>query len=128
MVDGGFPYARSGHLSEEIMKHAKAQGRGSRNEANAKKLLRKAIRSLFERLEDRRLLSGSVQLQTQPEGVWVDDNWSFAPGGDVGDPGLSSGDTVQESTDGAMHTFGANSFSTIQDAVNAASSCGGRVF
>src|SRR5258706_15421655 len=106
------------------MKHAKVPERGSRDEANAKKLLRKAIRSLFERLEDRRLLSGSIQLQTQPEGVWVDDNWSFASGGDVGDPGLSSGDTVQESPGGAMHTFGVDAFSTIQDGVNAVSSGG----
>src|SRR6267378_1393026 len=106
------------------MNHVKAQGRGSRNGANAKKLLKKAIRSVFERLEDRRLLSGSIQLQSQPAGVWVDDNWSIAPGGDVGDAGLSLGDTVEESPGGAMHTFGMDAFSTIQDGVNAVSSGG----
>jgi parallel beta-helix repeat protein len=63
-------------------------------------------------------------LQTQPAGVWVDDNWSFAPGGDVGDPGLNFGDTVQESPGGAMHTFGVDAFSTIQDGVNAVSGGG----
>src|SRR5438874_8093313 len=69
-----------------------------------------AITTVLERLEERRLLSAPAQ-------VWVDDNWAFAPGGDVGAPGLSSGDTVQESS-GVTHTFGVDAYSRIQDGVN----------
>jgi parallel beta-helix repeat protein len=75
----------------------------------ARKAVGRAIRSVFESLEERRLLS-------TPQ-VWVDDNWAFAPSGDVGAPGLGAGDTVQEPT-GPTHTFGIDAYSTIQEGVN----------
>jgi hypothetical protein len=62
--------------------------------------LGKAVGTVLERLEERRLLSAPAQ-------VWVDDNWA----------GLSPGDTAQE-PGGASHTYGVDAYSTIQDGVN----------
>src|SRR5437867_6757105 len=105
------------------MGYFRSEGGGGSRKEQRKKAIGRAIGSLFERLEERRLLSSGVAASDLAAQVWVDDNWAFAPGGDVGAAGLSSGDTVQESG-GATHTFGVDAYSLVQDGVNSVSDGG----
>ncbi|HEV8606849.1 MAG TPA: right-handed parallel beta-helix repeat-containing protein [Tepidisphaeraceae bacterium] len=114
------------------MKHSRDKGHGTRDKGQGTRgqgtrdkgqgkgrtgAMGRAIGAVVEGLEERRLLSGGVATVDVPAQVWVDDVWAFAPGGDVGEAGLSLGDTVEESS-GATHTFGVDAYSTIQDGVN----------
>jgi hypothetical protein len=86
--------------------------RGLRNRA-----LHHAVRWALEPLEPRMLLSGAL--------FYVNDNWHITL--DTGTPGLSAGDTVDNSgagDDGALHdlTFGTNAFGTLAGALTVAAS------